>query len=1611
MAAGRTRWGGRLALLGLLTVAAAAAQADEAPLLVVYGQDAPTREGDEDHREVIYVSVPAALAEPLYLRLFDPDIGGRHDLAYGGPGDASHRFALYGGPGAFSQAGPDAPLERQLAAGELLAERRFGEQPELDDQWRSFAPLRADQGELIGDRRWFRLVVEGEAGNDGNLYGVALSLRPQRNLAPDGVRMLAYAPTVRVPDRRALVELRFQAPDQAGPLAFANFDAASGRVELATRYRALPLAASGQDEWAESALALHSDERGAPAALTFQGGDEIPNDATFRIADGAGALVPIELPPQLWRPTRRPLPVATAAPLADCASVAFDAGGSSDPDGERLSFAWDFGDGTTAEGRSVVHRYARAGRHDAVLRVLDESGQIGAGAELPVEVVLRQPPTAVLAAPPVVAAGESVPFNGAGSTGGERPVARHLWSFGDGSTAEGVAPAHRFEAPGRYRVSLRVEDDSDHPCNFGTDERLVVVNAAPVAEAGTGQRVAAGDLVVVDGGRSYDVDGAIVEHGWDFGDGATATGARAEHRYAAPGRYTVTLTARDDAGVANSASSDSVMIVVNAPPVAAAGPDRRVATGEVVAFDATGSSDPDGRIVDWLWDFGDGGQARGAKVAYAYPTPGEYRVGLTVRDDSGTATSEARDRLTVLVNAPPVAVAGPAQVVTSSEVRFDGSGSSDPDGAIARYEWDFGDGGTGSGAMPTHVYAQPGTYQVRLTVTDDSGTVRSSASDLTEVVVNAAPIADAGPDLVAAPGQTITLRGSSSLDPDGDVATFAWDLKDGTEASGPEVSHAFAEPGAYRVRLRVGDDTGQARAFGVDEALVVVNAPPVARAGPDLLAAPGAPVRLDGGGSFDPDGRIATWRWDFSDGAPPAEGAVVERSFAEPGIYTAQLTVIDASGALNSTARDEATIQINGQPSAVAGPDVQTSETTLRFDGTGSRDPDGDPLTYRWNFGDGATAAGPRVSHNYGRGGQFPVVLTVDDGSGLPNSSDQAALRVVIDRPPVAVAGASRRVCAGDVVVLDGSASSDPDGGLLRYEWDFGDGTKEAIVNPTKVYKSGAVYPVTLTVHDEADGSHRDQIAITVDEAPLANAGPDQRVCVNREVQFDGSASTDFDGVVNRFAWNFGDGSNGGGDRPRHTYGTPGDYRVVLTIWGDETGQCDASSSDEMTIRVIEAPVAVINAPGRAPVGVAVAFDATGSSSGGGEILKYRWDFGDGATAEGARVEHRYAAAGVYQARLSLETAGTETGCDAVVASQRIVVNAPPVAVAAAMPPVAVGQEVVFDGAGSRDPDGAIASHRWDFGDGASGTGVQARHRYGAPGRYEATLTVTDDAELANSSADDVITVTVNAPPEPEIAAPAAACPGEPVRLDAGGSRDPDGTIATFEWLLGDGASAEGTAVEHAYRRSGIYDVGLAVDDGAGLPNSRREASLRLRVNQAPVAVAGPDRRVCPGEPIRFDGTGSVDRDGRLTQHVWDFGDGTVIEGAVVEHRFAAPGIYQARLAVSDDSGSSCALGTDVATVVVNSPPQVVIGGERSGFVGGAHDELLLDAAGSSDPDGEALGFAWDLGDGARRAGELIHHGYAAPGEYRVRLTAQDTSGLPCGVASDKVTVKVEARE
>lgn len=376
---------------------------------------------------------------------------------------------------------------------------------------------------------------------------------------------------------------------------------------------------------------------------------------------------------------------------------------------------------------------------------------------------------------------------------------------------------------------------------------------------------------------------------------------------------------------------------------------------------------------------------------------------LTVTDDDGDTDT---DSTFVTVNAPPnvapsADAGGPYTVQVGSALSFDGTGSSDSDGTIASYAWDFGDGTFGTGAQPSHTYAAPGTYLARLTVTDNRGATDEDTSLVTVTSRgNQPPIADAGRDRAAVAGANVVFDASGSSDADGTIASYAWEFGDGTDATGAQAQHAYTAAGNYLVKLTVTDDDG---AVDDDFALVAVspaqtggNVAPVAAAGADVAAHAGAPVAFNGSGSSDGDGTIIAYQWDFGDGGTAA-GLSATHAYANGGVYTVTLTVIDDDGARGT---DTLIATINALPVADPG-SARTAKAgeTLTFDASGSSDADGTIATFAWDFGDGARGEGESATHAYAAEGAFTVKLTVTDDKGARGSATVTVL--VTAAPPV----------------------------------------------------------------------------------------------------------------------------------------------------------------------------------------------------------------------------------------------------------------------------------------------------------------------------------------------------------------------------------------------------------------------------------------------------------------------------------------------------------------------------------------------------------------------------------------------------------------------------------
>ena len=420
-------------------------------------------------------------------------------------------------------------------------------------------------------------------------------------------------------------------------------------------------------------------------------------------------------------------------------------------------------------------------------------------------------------------------------TGAENPnpggemITRYAWDFGN-APAEGALASHTYLDSGGKNIDLAVyADELRGDCETSVD---VKPNDIPFCDRGLETYVAVYEPVSqrweveLVGSLSSDNDG-IATYDWDFGDQTSGSGDVVTHSYAAEGVYSVTLTVTDNHC---APSSCTTTVSAGAVPICIAGPPVFGVTGASVQFDGSASFDVDfnpapppplvpGTIDSYCWEYQPGVEECDqvpdpARPSHAYPSPGIFPVTLTVMDDDGNTTECLATA--VISNSPNVAplcnADGPYSGRIGDSIQFDGSGSSDPDGAgmIQDYDWTFGDGDAGSGQMPTHAYDDSGVYTVTLCVSD--GQTQSATTCCNSVAtISGRPDADAGGPYEAPPETTVHFDASASQDPGGSVVSYQWDFGDGegTVVLSPTVDHVYMVSGHYAVRLCVADDTQQ----------------------------------------------------------------------------------------------------------------------------------------------------------------------------------------------------------------------------------------------------------------------------------------------------------------------------------------------------------------------------------------------------------------------------------------------------------------------------------------------------------------------------------------------------------------------------------------------------------------------------------------------------------------------------------------------------------------------------------------------------------------------------------------------------------------------------------
>lgn len=382
---------------------------------------------------------------------------------------------------------------------------------------------------------------------------------------------------------------------------------------------------------------------------------------------------------------------------------------------------------------------------------------------------------------------------------------------------------------------------------------------------------------------------------------------------------------------------------------------------------------------------------------------------------------------------------------------------------VPTYTWTFDDGAPAvSGPVASRSWPVQATHTITLTVTDGGGADVVRTFDVS--VDNAPPVIDPVVVPPATEGANVRLE-ATATDPTGENVTFEWDLGSWT-ITGPAIDVAWPEDGVYIVRLTATDDRG---GYSTEDVIVVVdNVAPTVTNVTWGVAEEGSPT-LVAAAITDPGVQdTVTVEWDV-DGALYS-GLSMTHTFPDDGPWPIVITATDDDGGVGTHSFDLPVDNVPPTASLVLAPVAADEGEAALFLGEGA-DVGDDTLTFTWDFGDGAGAVGPAVTHAWGNDGAYTVELTVDDGDG--GATVVSHVVGVANLPPsVDMILSSGSAVEGASVALAASATDPGYSDPLTIHWDFGDGSSADGASVHHVYEQDGAYIATVSVSDDqAQGS------------------------------------------------------------------------------------------------------------------------------------------------------------------------------------------------------------------------------------------------------------------------------------------------------------------------------------------------------------------------------------------------------------------------------------------------------------------------------------------------------------------------------------------------------------
>jgi gliding motility-associated-like protein len=901
---------------------------------------------------------------------------------------------------------------------------------------------------------------------------------------------------------------------------------------------------------------------------------------------------------------------------------------------------------------------------------------------------------------------------------------------------------------------------------------------------------------------------------WDFGDGQTSTAQRPTHAYTTAGNYTATLFTTSKDGCTATTYSP---VEISPVKITAAAKNRSGCEGLLTTFSAaTNNTDV---IKTYEWDFGDGSPISAlATPSHLYNNAGIYTVYLTYTTASGCKGKvETVNKVEVYKKPVPGFFSPDApQICGNNPAAF-----KDQSDIGDNWQWDFGDGGTGSGKNTTHSYQLPGTYTVQLVVGNHT-CYDTIVKQKYITAINPFPRYAIRP--VDCNNRTTIVFEDHSIG----AESWQWNWGDGKDTAytmpTPTLTHVFPGTGVYEVALTTKDSRCTTheglKVTVIAPAKVVISTNKSMVCSNDSL---GATII-----SFNPAiYKTSGYKWlangvDVSD--PDNQQAFTYKNFP-PGKELVQLAAENLQGCVDLS--NIIPINVRGPVAAFKLPAAKCAGAELTFTDLTDISHSAGISEWLWDFGDGTPVAsfakGPFL-HTYQQPGNYNPMMKVTDKEGCISYGYANTLQV---KGPRALFDASSYLVKPGTDVYFYNKSNETGGTITHVNWSFGDGhASTATGTVINNYTLTGTHQVVLHVSDNngcADSATK-QVKVSAVGADFtyssifANGGS----CAPMIFFF---TNTSLSYLSSN--WSFGDGTSSTEANPIHTYTEPGRYEVILTAKG-EAGVEDKYID---TIEVKGPYAAIIASSEGGCLEKEIQFNVINNGA-----QDFSWDFTDGIIFHTTDhiVKHVFKTPGIYQPRLLLVDAAGCRGSallrSPIVIDKLDVKLSPSSAILCGKGTVAF--HPVFNSF-SIDQLHKPATYKWDFNPALTPTNettATPSFYIPAPGTYDFSLTTTTAYGCRQT-----VTSSVNVYTKPAagIAGPDKVCVQVPASFIGSATND---NGLSWQWNFGNGqAPVVSHPPKQVYAQAGPVDISLVVTNTDGCTDT---AHHLLNVQPLPNAKA-----------------------------------------------------------------------------------------------------------------------------------------------------------------------------